>query len=59
MNDGDFNLSLVLTGVARPLPQGDAAGKAFPAEEGFVVLTWDGALAPLLARWQQSPTLSY
>lgn len=55
MNDDNFSLTSHFGWAALLLPHRDAAGEAFPAEEGFLVLTWDGALAPLLAQTAEAP----
>lgn len=49
------SIQLISAALALLLPHGDAAGKGFPAEEGFLVLTWDGALAPLLVQTAEEP----
>lgn len=55
MNDDDFNLTPRFGWAALLLPHGDAAGEAFPAEEGLLVLAWGSALAPLLAQTAEVP----
>ena len=46
MNDDDFNLTPHFGWAALLLPHGDAAGEAFPAEEGLLVLAWDSEKTP-------------